>query len=356
MASPHTAGAAALLLAEDASRTPDQIRALLKSKALPRTAAQCPKPCGAGLLNAGVAPPLPTGVAVALDARDRQRAHRHGGAGHGHGDGDGAADAGKTVTFLVEPGGRCGQPARRHHQRQWHRDRHRHRCRARQRQPAGGIAGCRRQCPDRRSRPRGCRRCRCRSRPPRSWRCCCCTRGGCAAPVGHDCGRAHDGEPRAPPRWPLVSVSAALAALWLALLAAPVTVVLAPLAALTAAMTAHMLAALGLPVVRELTVLTHAGGFACEIDTACTALVPAVLLGAALLASRRSWPARLAGVAAGIAGLVLVNQLRLVSLVWIGVYAPGWFDLAHLWLWPPLLALAAVGHGLAWWRVSARRA
>lgn len=68
MAAPHTAGVAALLLAEDGTRTPDQIRSLLKARAIARTPTQCPKPCGAGLLNAAAAPPVPPppGVAVTL--------------------------------------------------------------------------------------------------------------------------------------------------------------------------------------------------------------------------------------------------------------------------------------------------
>ena len=68
MAAPHTAGVAALLLAEDSSRTPDQVRSLLKARAMTRTATQCPKPCGAGLLNAAATQPVPPvpGVAVTL--------------------------------------------------------------------------------------------------------------------------------------------------------------------------------------------------------------------------------------------------------------------------------------------------
>lgn len=145
--------------------------------------------------------------------------------------------------------------------------------------------------------------------------------------------------------WSLaVALAGTLAGLWLALRFAPVAALLQPLTVLTTAATAHMLAALGLPVARELNVLVHAGGFACEVDIACTALVPAALLTAALLAWPRPWPARLAAAAGGVVWLVLVNQLRLASLVWVGVYAPAWFDLLHQWLWPALLALAAAGY------------
>lgn len=52
MAAPHTAGVAALMLAMDAALTPAEIEAQIKANALPRNSTQCPRPCGAGLLNA----------------------------------------------------------------------------------------------------------------------------------------------------------------------------------------------------------------------------------------------------------------------------------------------------------------
>lgn len=55
MAAPHVAGVAALLLACEPALTPAQVLARLQASALPRSAAECPRPCGAGLLNARVA-------------------------------------------------------------------------------------------------------------------------------------------------------------------------------------------------------------------------------------------------------------------------------------------------------------
>ncbi len=52
MATPHVAGVAALWLAQDPSLTIAQLLNELRVGALPRTAAECPHPCGAGLLSA----------------------------------------------------------------------------------------------------------------------------------------------------------------------------------------------------------------------------------------------------------------------------------------------------------------
>jgi serine protease len=71
MASPHVAGVAALLLARQPTLTPAQVSHALQSGAMPRSAAQCPRACGAGLLNAtvavaGAAPAPRTTLAPAL--------------------------------------------------------------------------------------------------------------------------------------------------------------------------------------------------------------------------------------------------------------------------------------------------
>ncbi len=56
MATPHVAGVAALWLAQDANLTAGQVLGQLQARALPRTTAHCPQPCGAGLLNADRGP------------------------------------------------------------------------------------------------------------------------------------------------------------------------------------------------------------------------------------------------------------------------------------------------------------
>ena len=52
MASPHVAGVLALWLADDNSLTPEELLTRLEGTAIPRSSVECPRPCGAGLLDA----------------------------------------------------------------------------------------------------------------------------------------------------------------------------------------------------------------------------------------------------------------------------------------------------------------
>lgn len=152
--------------------------------------------------------------------------------------------------------------------------------------------------------------------------------------------------PRCNP-WRLAwSLSLALAGLWAIEVWPSAAAVVAPLDELTAQLTAAMLAVLGVPVLREAVVLVHHGGFACAITRACTALIPAALLAAAVVSQPLPWRTRLIGLFAGTALVVAVNQIRLVSLVWLGVHTPALFQTAHVLVSPALLMLASAG---CWW-------
>jgi exosortase/archaeosortase family protein len=160
--------------------------------------------------------------------------------------------------------------------------------------------------------------------------------------------------PRRDGRALLASLALALGALWALELLPALGALLAPLNVLTAQLTAAMLAAVGLPVARVDAVLVHAGGFACVIDHACTALGPVAVLAALILPRAASRRARATGVLLGTVLLVGVNQLRLISLVWLGVQAPDLFQFAHVWLWPALLVVTTVGYWWAWARMTRR--
>ncbi len=108
MASPHVAGVVALMLAGRPTLTPAQVLADLKAQALPRTTTQCPRPCGAGLLNARAAlggapppppPPPPDGAVVALAPNTATLNIGSTATLVATVSAGGAALAGKTVTF-----------------------------------------------------------------------------------------------------------------------------------------------------------------------------------------------------------------------------------------------------------------
>ena len=102
MASPHVAGVLALWLADDNSLTPTQLLDRLQGTAIPRSSVECPRPCGAGLLNANsfTQPPAMRRISLALSPDQSI-------AGGGETDAiatvtfDGAAEQGVSVTFTI---------------------------------------------------------------------------------------------------------------------------------------------------------------------------------------------------------------------------------------------------------------
>lgn len=150
----------------------------------------------------------------------------------------------------------------------------------------------------------------------------------------------------------LAALTAALAVLWAIQIYPQAEALFMPVNLITAQFSAVILTGIGLPMLRESTQLTHAGGFSCEIDFACTALIPILLLSAGIFAWRADRPRQWLAVLVG--GLLLfgVNQLRIVSLVWLGVYAPAWLDIAHLWFWPLALIVITAGYWYGWTRTT----
>jgi exosortase/archaeosortase family protein len=75
------------------------------------------------------------------------------------------------------------------------------------------------------------------------------------------------------------------------------------------------------------------GGFAVNIYYGCDAEDVVILFCAAVLAFPGGWRAKLAGVVGGTVLIVLFNLARIVSLFYIGVWAPSFFETAHYVIW-----------------------
>lgn len=109
----------------------------------------------------------------------------------------------------------------------------------------------------------------------------------------------------------------------------------------TAAAAAALQAA-GRSVHRHGVLLSADGGQPIRVQWGCDGLEPMGVLVAGLLAFPCAWGRRLAGAAAGIGILGVLNVARLATLALASAHAPALFDVLHLEIWPAVLVLAAV--------------
>ena len=85
----------------------------------------------------------------------------------------------------------------------------------------------------------------------------------------------------------------------------------------------------------------YIGGECSGADAMC-------ILAAAVLAYPAGWRRRLAGVAIGAAVTTAVNAVRVVSHCWVAFRSQPTAEWLHLYVWPPLLILAAVLTFVLW--------
>jgi exosortase H (IPTLxxWG-CTERM-specific) len=85
--------------------------------------------------------------------------------------------------------------------------------------------------------------------------------------------------------------------------------------------------------------------FAVNIRNGCNGVETMLIFLAAVLAFPATWRARLAGLVLGIAGIQVVNLVRVVALFLTGAYLPRLFDTSHTVVWQTFVILFGV---LAW--------
>lgn len=86
-------------------------------------------------------------------------------------------------------------------------------------------------------------------------------------------------------------------------------------------------------------------GFAVEIKNNCNAIYEVGLYTAAVWAYPASWRDRLMGTLIGAAVLYVVNFLRIMTLLTIGLLHREWFEATHLYAWQAIFLLAV---GICW--------
>lgn len=92
--------------------------------------------------------------------------------------------------------------------------------------------------------------------------------------------------------------------------------------------------------------------FAVTIYNGCNGLITSLIFVSGVLAFPASWRAKAAGVVGGLLAIQVINQLRIVSLFYIGVFLPDYFDESHVLIWQSLVILAGVGLWIAWARAA----
>ena len=122
---------------------------------------------------------------------------------------------------------------------------------------------------------------------------------------------------------------------------------LAPLLEAYSVASAALLRFVGLPVERAGTVLSL-GDFSVNVEGQCSAMFEIGLLVAATLAYPARGLQRLRGILVGISILLVVNLIRIASLVVIGSVDTEWFTWAHLYVWQGLLVATVAAVWLAW--------
>jgi exosortase H (IPTLxxWG-CTERM-specific) len=94
--------------------------------------------------------------------------------------------------------------------------------------------------------------------------------------------------------------------------------------------------------------LYAASGFAMTIMAGCNGLEATIVLLAAIVAYPAPWRHRIAGLAAGILAIQVLNIVRLVSLFYLGQWNLRVFEWAHLYAWQVLIMLDALIVWLLW--------
>ena len=90
--------------------------------------------------------------------------------------------------------------------------------------------------------------------------------------------------------------------------------------------------------------------FAADIKAGCTGVEPIIILLSAIFAFPSSWKAKAYGAILGMVVLQVVNLIRIVSLVYLGINHPKYFHDAHSFIWQ----IVIIALSLFLWMVWAR--
>ena len=122
------------------------------------------------------------------------------------------------------------------------------------------------------------------------------------------------------------------------------------IALISARYTSVFLSLTGMDVHQEGSLLFHPSGFRYDIEFSCTSFIPLAFLGVAIIFFPAPRQQRTKGFLISVPYVVLINQLRLCSLFYIGTYHPQVFVIAHEFIWECLMVVFVGGFWVVWIR------
>lgn len=109
----------------------------------------------------------------------------------------------------------------------------------------------------------------------------------------------------------------------------------------------RVLGALGMAVQARGTVI-HGPGTPLIIVNECTGIDATILLASAILVFPAGLRQKAIGLAAAIGVMMVLNFVRILTLIWLGSRSAAWLEIGHLYVWPPIVILVGVGTLLLW--------
>jgi len=120
-----------------------------------------------------------------------------------------------------------------------------------------------------------------------------------------------------------------------------------PYTAFIARVSGHVLALFGEKITVQGCQLTSPR-FAVTIYNGCNGLITSLIFVAGVLAFPARPIAKILGAIGGLLAIQLINLVRIISLFYIGVFLPRYFNQSHIFVWQSIVILSGVALWIAW--------
>jgi exosortase H (IPTLxxWG-CTERM-specific) len=95
-------------------------------------------------------------------------------------------------------------------------------------------------------------------------------------------------------------------------------------------------------------ILLSSPRFSVTIYNGCNGLITSLIFISGVLAFPAGWRAKLVGTMVGLLAIQAINQVRIVSLFYIGIFLPQFFNESHIFIWQSLVIIAGVALWIVW--------